>query len=126
MTSDFPPGFNKKQIAIDFDGVIHRYSKGYLDGTIYDKPIEGSLDAIKELSKKYKIIIFTCKAKPTRQLINGKTGIELVREWCEKYDIMKYIDRITSDKPRALVYIDDRGYYFKSWEKTLKDMNERL
>ena len=29
------------QIGIDFDGVIHKNSKGFHDGTIYDEPIEG-------------------------------------------------------------------------------------
>ena len=47
MNKDFPPGFNNNQIAIDFDGVIHKNSKGYYDGTIYDEPVEGSLEAIK-------------------------------------------------------------------------------
>ena len=31
----------KNTIAIDFDGVIHKNSKGFHDGTIYDEPIEG-------------------------------------------------------------------------------------
>ena len=59
MNKDFPPGFNENQIAIDFDGVIHKNSKGYYDGTIYDEPVEGSLEAIKKLSKKHDIVIFT-------------------------------------------------------------------
>lgn len=29
-------------ISIDFDGVIHQYSKGYADGSIYDPPIKGA------------------------------------------------------------------------------------
>ena len=32
-----------KEVVIDFDGVIHKNSKGYFDGTIYDKPIDGGL-----------------------------------------------------------------------------------
>ena len=35
---------NNYQVAIDFDGVVHGNSKGFHDGTVYDPPIEGSLD----------------------------------------------------------------------------------
>ena len=83
---DYPPGFEQdiKNIAIDFDGVIHNFDKGYHDGTCYGEPIEGSLEALKEISRKYNIIIFTAKAKPSRPLVEGKTGTELVQEWLEK------------------------------------------
>lgn len=30
---------DKKTIVFDFDGVIHRYSKGWQNGSIYDKPV---------------------------------------------------------------------------------------
>ena len=29
-----------KTIAVDFDGVIHKYSKGWQGGEIYDEPVE--------------------------------------------------------------------------------------
>jgi 5'(3')-deoxyribonucleotidase len=63
---EVPPGFESdlNNIAIDFDGVIHTFDKGFHDGTCYGDPIEGSLEAIKKLSEKYNIIIFTAKAKP--------------------------------------------------------------
>ena len=49
-----PPGFEgeNNNIAIDFDGVIHEF-KGWGDGTCYGEPLEGALEAIKLLSKKY-------------------------------------------------------------------------
>ena len=75
----------KNTISIDFDGVIHKCSKGFYDGTIYDEPIAGSLKAIKKLSEKYKIVIFTCKAKKSRPLIENKTGEELVWEWLDQH-----------------------------------------
>ena len=34
------------QIGVDFDGVIHKCSKGFYDGTIYDPPIKGSYHAL--------------------------------------------------------------------------------
>ena len=123
-----PPGFENElnNVAIDFDGVIHNFDKGWHDGTCYGEPLPGSLDAIKSLSKKYNIIIFTAKAKKNRPLVNGKTGVELVKEWLEKYDLIDFVSEITSEKPRAKIYIDDNGYRFESWEKTLNDIEEIL
>lgn len=123
-SKNFPPGFENeaKNLAIDFDGVIHNMDKGFYDGTCYGDPLPGSLDALKELSKKYNIIIYTAKAKPDRPLIEGKTGTQLVKEWLEKYNVMQYIDYITAEKPRAILYIDDNGYRHTNWVDTLKFM----
>ena len=119
-----PPGFENElnNVAIDFDGVIHNFNKGWYDGTCYGDPLPGSLQAIKRLSERYNIIIFTAKAKPNRPLVNGKNGTELVREWLTKHNVMQYIQDITSEKPRAKIYIDDNGYRFESWDETIKDL----
>ena len=123
-----PPGFENElnNVAIDFDGVIHNFDKGWHDGTCYGEPLPGSINAIKSLSKKYNIIIFTAKAKKNRPLVNGKTGVELVKEWLEKYGLIDFVSEITSEKPRAKIYIDDNGYRFESWERTLNDIEEIL
>ena len=39
----------------------------------------------------------TCKAKADRGLVNGKTGTELVWEWLEKYDMAKFVSKVTSE-----------------------------
>lgn len=106
-----------KNIAVDFDGVIHKNSKGYYDGTIYDEPIEGARSSLQKLSEKYDVVIFTAKAKPDRGLVNGKTGTQLVWEWLEKHDMDKFVTKVTSEKPRAVQYIDDKGIQFNSWEE---------
>jgi len=36
-------------VAIDFDGVLHRYSEGWKDGQIYDEPVEGSREALQAM-----------------------------------------------------------------------------
>ena len=58
---EVPPGFENdlKNIAIDFDGVIHDFSRGWHDGTCYGDPLPGSIQAIRELSKNFNVIIFT-------------------------------------------------------------------
>ena len=109
-------------LAIDFDGVIHKCSKGYYDGTIYDEPVEGSFESLKLLSEQYDIIIFTAKAKPDRGLVNGKTGTVLVWEWLEKYQMDKYVKLVTSAKPRAVCYIDDKGIRFTDWDRALANL----
>jgi phosphoheptose isomerase len=117
-----PPGMEEERnnLAIDFDGVIHNFDKGWYDGTCYGEPIEGSIEALKKLSEKYNIIIFTGKALPDRPLVNGKTGKQLITEWMEKYNLLQYIDNITYSKPRAEYYIDDKGIFFNNnWEEIL-------
>jgi phosphoheptose isomerase len=111
-------------IGIDFDGVIHKNSKGYYDGTCYDDPIEGVEDALKTLSKNYTLICYTAKAKPDRGLVNGKTGTELVWEWLKKYRFDKYISKVTSEKPRAVAYIDDKAFRFLDWNLCLTDLSQ--
>jgi hypothetical protein len=113
-----------KTLAIDFDGVIHKNSKGFHDGTVYDDPIEGSFEALSSLSKDYKLIIFSAKAKSDRPLINGKSGIELIWEWLDKYNMKQFITDVVSDKPRALYYIDDKAIHFTDWNNTLKQINK--
>jgi phosphoheptose isomerase len=109
-------------IGIDFDGVIHKCSKGYHDGTIYDDPVDGALESLKRLSESYIVIVNTCKARMDRGLVNGKTGIELVWEWLEKHNMAQYVSKVTSEKPRAMAYIDDKAIRFCDWVDALESM----
>ena len=111
---------DKNVIAVDFDGVIHKSSKGFYDGTIYDEPVEGTKKGLEYLSKSYKLVVYTCKANPDRPLINEKTGTELIWEWMEKYDLSKYVSDIVYGKPNAKYYIDDKAICFIDWNQILK------
>lgn len=109
-------------LAIDFDGVIHKNSKGFFDGTVYDDPVEGSYIALEKLAKQYRLIIFSAKARTDRPLIQGKTGIELIWEWLEKHNLKQFISEVVSEKPRALYYIDDKAIHFTDWDSTLNKL----
>tara|TARA_R110000824_G_scaffold16307_3_gene67771 strand:+ start:3487 stop:4458 length:972 start_codon:yes stop_codon:yes gene_type:complete len=110
-------------ISVDFDGVIHKCSKGYHDGTIYDDPVEGVKEALKKLAEKYTVIIHTCKARADRGLVNGKTGTELVWAWLEENDLSQYISKVSAEKPRAVAYIDDKSVKFDNWDNCLESLN---
>ena len=121
-----PPGLEKDEnnIAVDFDGVLHNFNKGYYDGTCYGEPIEGSLKALKLLSQKYNVIIYSSKCLPDRPLVEGLTGRELIIGWLQKYDVLKYVKDVTHLKPRAKYYIDDKGITFKNnWDEILANFN---
>ena len=70
-------------IAIDFDNVLHINDKGFHDGTCYGEPVDGAIESIKEMSKKFRIVIYSFKGHPDRPLINGKTGNDLVWDFLE-------------------------------------------
>ena len=112
-----------KNIAVDFDGVIHNHDKGYYDGTIYGDVIEGAKKSLKKLSEKYDVVIFTAKAKSDRGLINGKTGTQLIWEWLKKHDMDKFVTKVTAEKPRAVAYIDDKGISFDNWNRVMRDLD---
>jgi len=114
----------KNQLGLDFDGVIHKNSKGFHNGTIYDEPLDGALSSIKILNETfgYDLVIYTCKANPERPLVNGKTGIELVWDWLDKYGVKDNIKDVTYIKPNAVAYVDDKGITFKNWNDCIRDI----
>lgn len=99
-------------IALDFDGVLHTYDKGWQDGSIYGDPLPGAVEAVQALAKEYKLIIFTCR-----------TPIDAVHEWVKLHFGLEI--EVTNGKPHADMYIDDRGWYFQDWETTLHEVTTR-
>ena len=115
----------KSVIVVDFDNVIHDMTMGYHDGTIYGEPLPGTVGALQELSGKYKLIIYTCKANPERPLVDGKTGIELITRWLEDKGLKQFIDHVTFNKPNAVAYIDDKAVEFISWDKCMDELRKK-
>ena len=99
-----------KTICLDFDGVIHDDNLGYHDGTVYGKPIEGAIDAIKEISEHCKIVICSTKARDDRPRVDNKTGWGLIWRWLKDHNIGRYIDSVTAVKPPAFMYVDDKNW----------------
>lgn len=100
-------------IAVDFDGVIHKYSKGWDDGSVYDEPNEGAFESLQELHDLgYTLIIYTCRA-------NNQVQLDLMVEWMGKWMKEKkcnFTFTCTPFKPVAKVYIDDRAIRFTNWK----------
>ena len=108
----WPSSDMRKTVAIDFDGVIHRYSKGWQDGVIYDEPMPGAIDALFKLHKHYNLVIFTCRED------SAAVSQWLIQQMREQRGC--YFDiPVTNVKPIAMIYIDDRGLRFTNWTDVL-------
>ena len=93
-------------IAVDFDGVIHDH-KNPLPGKKMGMPIIGTKDGLEKLkSGGHEIIIYTAR-----------------RDYKPIMDFMNYyklpFNLITSMKPKADWYIDDKAIRFNSWSSLI-------
>lgn len=103
----------RKTIAIDFDGVIHKYSKGFkgLDNA-YDEPMPGTIEALEKLnSLGFDLKIMSSRPAP------------VIIKWLEKYGMTKLISEVSNHKFPATVYIDDRGFKFNDWNQVDEIIN---
>ena len=84
----------KDSIAVDFDGVIHGYSGGWKDGSIYDPPVPGVREALKKLQEKFRIVIFSTRGHD--RTIKGekqKNQRTEMREYMEKHNDIDIIPK---------------------------------
>jgi len=102
-----------RTIVFDFDGVVHRNSKGFYDGTIYDEPTKHIRSIFKHLKNNgYLIAINSCKLRNDRPKANNKTGEELIVEWLCKYDLTRFVDILEAEKTPGILYVDDKALRF--------------
>ena len=102
----------KNIAAVDFDGVLHAYSKGWHDGSIYDGPIEGSARAMRRLKVEgFHVVIFSTRAYPFHPFTGEHQESQAgeMAEWLKAHGIP--FDEIWTKpyKPGAVVFIDDRA-----------------
>lgn len=113
----------KPNLLIDFDGVIHRYSKGVYNQKLYDIPVHGAKEFIDSVKDKYRIVVFTARLT-SFDIMNASNRVskEDIEEWMNKYNI--YYDEVTGQKLPAVAYIDDMGIEFTgNWNNVKKRLS---
>lgn len=103
-------------VCFDFDGVIHKYSQGWKDGSIYDEADPKVLNLMLFLQKSG-IPIFICSTREPSQIISwwNKQGF-----WADAVGINSNVTfwkdtnfiGVTNRKLPAQLYIDDRAYRY--------------
>jgi hypothetical protein len=117
------PPAHKKTIAVDFDGVIHLYSQGWKDGTIYDTYVPGFFRWLLLVSQREDMEIVVHSSRFRTQL-----DIQAAREWIGKESIQAIVNgevpvdthwdavfsilQFSLTKPPAWITIDDRAVTF--------------
>ena len=104
--------FNR--VMVDFDGVLHRYSRGWQDGNIYDAPIPGAQQFMHELAGEAReVVILTAR---------DEQYWPAMREWMDKHGFIRV--RITNIKEPADAYVDDLAVSFRGmWGETWDQLN---
>jgi len=129
----YPESVNEKiprRAMIDLDGTIHKYSKGFGDGSIYDDAFDGAKEVINWLKRQgFEIVIFTTRASKTSAKEYGqdhKDQIKKVSQWLKDNNI--YFDRITAEKLAAEFYIDDKNIHIEDgdWDTVLNIIKKRI
>jgi hypothetical protein len=100
-----------KDIIFDFDGVIHQYSGWKGPEVIDGEPVPGIKEAIQEIRKEYRVVIYSTRCNSGDMLRCNKTsGQVAIERWLLENDIK--VDEIVNKKVPALLSIDDRTICF--------------
>lgn len=92
-----------KTVAVDLDGVLAEYN-GFQGADVIEGPTKWARRLLKQLNKKYKVIVFTCR------------NTERARDWLAEHGLLDLVAGINycqingrMGKPVAVAYIDDRA-----------------
>lgn len=104
----------RQTIVLDFDGVIHSYKSGWKGPTVIpDEPVKGIRLAIANMRWcGYEVVVVSTRC-------TTESGKRAVEEWLKDNDIV--VDRVESQKPPAVIYVDDRALTFDGDCTTLLD-----
>jgi len=94
----------KPTLCLDFDGVIHSYSSGYVcDEEIPDPPVEGAKEFILEAMEHFTVVVHSGRCK-------SPDGIKAIEQWLEDWGFPPI--PVLDYKPPAFLSIDDRAITF--------------
>jgi len=113
----------KKTICVDFDGVVHSYTKeGWKGPTVVEgEPVRGAIDWLRKLiqSDIFYINIFSARNRWSR-------GVKAMEDYLIKNGLEEeYVRKIAfpSDKPYAYMFIDDRAFCFRGEFPEVESIN---
>lgn len=126
----------KPILCLDFDGVLHSYTSKWVRADIIpDEPVAGMVPFLEEALKEFDVQIFSSRS-------NQPDGIAAMKQWLcthirrhfdcefhhgspkefERATIMLESIKFPTEKPPALITIDDRAITFTGKWPKIKDL----
>lgn len=115
MTFEERVAHPKYLLCLDFDGVLHRYSQGYKDGSVYDIPTPGAKEFVETALQTFDLVIYSARAR------TDEGRMEII-EWMYKHHFPPL--PVTSEKPPAFLTLDDRAMTFTGEWPDLETLKE--
>lgn len=89
-------------VGLDFDGTLHAYTSPF-DEDVLDGPEPGALEFVQGLLRDgYAVVVYSTRA-------NTSKGRGVITRWLTEHKFPARHMRVTSDKPAAVAYVDDRA-----------------
>jgi hypothetical protein len=115
-------------LCLDFDGVIHSYSSGWQGAAfIPDPPVEGAIAFMLEALNHFDVVIFSSRS-------NQRGGLQAMRAWLREHAGATWYEspagpglediRFVTEKPSAMVTLDDRALTFEGMWPSIKTLKE--
>ncbi len=109
-----------RTLAVDFDGVLHPYTDGWVGSVPADEmPNPGAFAFLAHLHDNgYRVVVFSTRC-------DHPEGLNGTRSWLAKHGLDELIDDVTHTKPAAVAYVDDRAvaYRAENWEDCLLEID---
>ena len=102
-------------LALDFDGVLHSYTSGWMGvDKIPDPPVPGALEFCQAAVERFEVVVHSSRCSDI-------TGLQAVAEWLDVHDFPPEI-QVCGLKPPAHVTIVDRAITFTGAWPSLDDL----
>jgi hypothetical protein len=100
---------SKHTVAVDFDGVLHSYRRGWTGTDPEDPPVPGAEAFVRRLQDRgWVVVVHTARA-------TNPNGVAAVHQWLQLHGFPRL--HVTAQKPTAAAYVDDRAVRFDGdWE----------
>lgn len=120
----------KPTICVDFDGVIHSYTSPWTKDTeIHDPPVPGAMEFLRRCTDHFTVCVLSTRSRnPLAVYAMQKWMIEHWEpeeaESAMREEFHRWLFKIEfpTEKPPAIVYIDDRAMLFAGGWPTVEEM----